>query len=137
MKWIPRFIPRGFLFGAIYFFDWTKEEVFEMGKGAVTSFGTIKIFLKWFSSVKNTVTIAVKSWNKYLTEGEISLIDFDKKNKQCILEIKDYDIPPVITVYYEGIFTKILEIATGSKRVKIKEIENKNEHKYHKFKAKW
>ena len=137
MEWTPRFVPRVFLIGAIIFFDWTQEEVFEMGKRATTSFRTIKLFIKWFSSVRNTLTIAIRGWNKYLTEGKASLIEFDKNKKQCVLEIRDYDIPSIITVYYEGIFTKVLEIATGNNKVEVKEFENKNNHTYHKFRAKW
>ncbi len=137
MEWVPRFVPRVFLIGAIRFFDWTQEEVFEMGRRVVASFSSIKFLLKWFPSSKNTITMAINNWNKYSTQGEANLISFDKKNKKCILEVKNFDIQPVITIYYEGIFAKIIEIATGSKKVKIKETENKNEHKYHKFIIKW
>ncbi len=135
MEWIPRFITRVFLIGAIYFFNWTKEEIFEMGREAAISFNTIKFFLRWFSSPKNTITMAIRGWNKYFTEGKSSLIEFDKNNKQCIFEIKDFDIRPIVVVYFEGAFTKVLEIATGSKRVEVKAI--KNENNYHKFKGKW
>lgn len=136
-EWIPRSIPGGFLLGAIIFFEWTEKEVFEMGKRATTSFRTIKLFLKWFPAVKNTLSIAIKNWNKYFTEGEAHLVEFDKKNKQCVLEIRDFDIDPMVIVYYEGVFTKIIEIATGSKQAKVEEIESKNNHRHHKFKANW
>jgi hypothetical protein len=136
-KWISRSIPGGFLLGAIIFFEWTEKEVFEMGRRATSSFSTIKLFLKWFSSVKNTIQMAIKGWNKYFTGGKAGLVEFDKSNKECILEIKDFDIDSMVIVYYEGVFTKIVEIATGSKEVRVEEIENKNNHRYHKFRVKW
>jgi hypothetical protein len=137
MEWAPRFLPRIFLIGAIYFFDWTEEEVFNMGKKFITYSKPIKIFMKWFSSTKSTIEKIAKDWNKYYTHGSASIKEFNENKKYSVLEIKDFDIHPLTIMYFEGIFTKILEIATGSKKVEVKEFENKDNHKYHKFKAKW
>ncbi|MCD4694589.1 hypothetical protein K8R62_04505, partial [bacterium] len=137
MEWAPRFLPRIFLIGAIYFFNWTEEEVFDMGKNLMIYSKPIKIFVKWFSSAKSTITKMAKDWNKYYAQGSVNIKEFNENKKYSILEIKDFNIHPITIMYYEGIFTKVLEISTGSKKVKVKEIENKDGHKYHKFKAKW
>lgn len=137
MEWIPANIARVFSMSALHFFNWTEEEVFDMGKNFITYSKPFKIFIKFFLSPKKTIEKGVKKWNKYFTEGSLDLVEFDKKNKECILEVKDFGMHPVLAIYFQGIFTKILEITTGSKNVTIKGIENKNERRYHKFKAKW
>ena len=137
MNWVPRFLDSVFLVGIFRFFDWSERDVFEMGEGAVSSSPTFKIFLKWFSSVENTVKKVAERWNKYFTKGSVDILELDKNKKQCLFEIKDFEIHPIAVIYLRGVFTKILEFASGSKSVNLEYMENISKYKYHKFKAKW
>jgi hypothetical protein len=138
MEWIPEFMPHILLIGAFRFFDWTEEDVFNMGRDALSFSRTLKTFIKWFSSTKNTLVKAAKNWDKYYTHGEASLKRFDKNKKTGVLVIEDFRTHYLLCIYFSGLFSKILEVATGSKSVKIEEkkcVFNGDDR--HEFKLSW
>lgn len=134
MEWIPEFIPHILLVGAFRFFDWSEEDVFKMGREALSFSKTLKTFIKWFSSVENTITRAAKNWGRYYTHGEATLEKFSKKEKIGLVVIEDFRTHPILCVYFRGLFSKILEVATGSKKVKVEEkkcvFEGDNRHEF-------
>ncbi|MCD4694588.1 hypothetical protein K8R62_04500 [bacterium] len=137
-EWIPEFIPHVLLVGAFRFFDWTEKDVFEMGRDALSLSKTLKIFIKWFSSAKITITKMAKDWNKYYTYGKASIRNFDKDKKRALFFIEDFKTHPLTCVYLSGIAFGVLELATGSKNVKV--VEEKCMFKgdnHHEFKLSW
>lgn len=123
VEWIPESIPHIFLVASVRFFNWNEKDVYEMGRSAISYSKTIKMFIRYFSSVKMTMQKAIGNWGEYYTEGSASLISFDKEKKEAQVEIKDFKTHPFVCIYLAGVFSKVAEITSGSKNVKVEEMK--------------
>ncbi len=122
VEWISEVIPHIFLIASIRFFGWSEEDIYQMGKGAVSYSRTIKMFVKYFASIKQTIQRAANSWNEYYTEGTMSMTSFDKEKKEAILELRDFKTHPLVCVYISGVIAKILELVTAEKGSRVEEV---------------
>ncbi|MFH1427561.1 MAG: hypothetical protein ABIG60_03465, partial [Patescibacteria group bacterium] len=104
-------------------FNLREKDIIEIGRSSVVIQSTMKIFIRYFMSAEKTLKTAAKNWQKHVSQGQAKFSKFDKKNKTAILHITDLIIHPLACLFQIGVFTKVTEIATGSKNVKI--IENK------------
>ncbi len=121
VEWISEVIPHIFLVATVRFFDWKREDIYEIGKNAITYSKTLKMFIKYFTSTKKTIQRIVDDWNNYYSEGNAKLTNFNKNKKKAIIEIKNFKTHPILCIYLSGVITRILEITTGSKHIKVKE----------------
>jgi len=137
IEWISAGIPHAFLVGAARYFDWSKKDVFEMGKQALTMSVSLKIFLRYFTLAKFSVKKGLDDWRKYYSWGEAELLSFNKKKKEGMLELRDFGTHSLVCTYLEGVFSQILEISTGSDKARAKEVEHGDDGKNHKFKLTW
>lgn len=138
VEWISESIPHIFLVASVRFFNWTEKDVYQMGKNAVFYSRTIKMFVKYFASIKQTIKKAADSWNEYYTEGTLTMTNFDKEKREAILELRDFKTHPLTCVYVSGVIAKILELVTAEKSSKVEEIKcvfRGDDH--HAFKLTW
>lgn len=137
-EWIPKYIANISSVVAIRIFNWDEEIVFELGKLSITFLPSTKVFLKYFSSIKKTLRQITKKWKHYSTQGEFEIKKLDEKNQTAIVLLKDYPVNPMDCVYTKGMIASIMEISTGSKRVKIQETKCPNRgDSYHEFSLEW
>ena len=124
VEWISESIPHIFMVAAVRFFDWNENDIFEMGKSAMSYSRTLKMFFKYFLTAKGTIQKAADGWNNYYTEGKVEFTEYDETNKRATLEISDFKTHPIVCIYITGIMTRVMELATGGEdRVKVKEIK--------------
>jgi len=137
-KWVSRTIPHAFFVASVRIFDWSEKEIFELGKKIAIQSTIIKIFIKYFPSIKNTLEQGVKGWNHNFTRGKLELKEFNKKERKGKLVLKDFPTNSLACIHYQGFFARILELMTGSDNVKIKETKcMSNGAPYHEFPFEW
>ena len=108
-------------------FNWTNEDIFEMGHFAPKFSFIIKVMIQYLVSMENLIKSAQKYWDKHFDFGEIETEFFEGENKAIIRE-KGYPTPhPITCLYHTGYFTGLCEFAVKSGKVKV--TETKCHHK--------
>ncbi len=121
MKWSPTKFGPAVMLGAVKLFGWDKQDIIEMGKASVSFNFTIKLFVKYFSSLEQTFKKAVQLWKRYYNYGELELVEHDKQAKRLRIRLKQADRHKVVCFYYLGLFSQIVQMAVGDVQVKAKE----------------
>ena len=137
-EWIPESIPHVFLVAAARVFGWDKKEIFKMGRSVIPYSTTIKVYIKYFSSIKKTLKRAIDKWNKDFSRGKLELKEFDKKNGKAVLTLSDFDTHPLVCDFLRGDFTGIITLITGSKNARVKETKCMSRgYNHHEFVLEW
>lgn len=122
-------------------FNWDEKDFVKLGENlALTSF-TAKVFLKMFFSFKSTLTRFIFLWNKNFTSSEMSLEEYDKKNKRIVIKVTDFGhgkTHPTVCPTIKGILKALMKVNLGSQNISVR--ETKCQFKgdtYHKFIGEW
>lgn len=138
VDWIPASIPHIFMVGMVRYFNWSEEEISEMGRKVLGFSRSIRIFTKHFISAKFSIKKVVENWNKYYSFGSAKLVSFDKAKKEAVLRIYDFKTHPIVCKFLEGVVVEFLKVFTGSKRTQAKETKCMCQgDNYHEFKLNW
>jgi len=120
-------------------FDFNDKEIYNMGVFATKMSLIIKLFVKYFPSLRRVViNESPKMWRKHWTIGELIPVELNEKKKYAILMVKDFDLHPIYCPYLAGYFAGILHMLVKS--LKIDSQETKCSFKgasYHEFLIKW
>ena len=123
VEWISESIPHIFMVAAVRFFDWNDAEIYELGKSALSYSRSIKLFVRYFISIEKSIQKTTEHWNDYYTEGKMIFASFDKEHNRATLELREFKTHPIVCVFICGVIAKIVELITGSKESKVREIE--------------
>jgi hypothetical protein len=118
-------------------FNYTDKDFQEMGKFHSKSTLLMKIFMNYFISIDRLVKESPKMWKTYYSEGELEVIEFNKKERYIILKIKNFANTKFQCQSQIGYFTNAVHMITKNK---VSCEETKCVHKgdkYHEFLLKW
>ncbi len=120
-------------------FNFSDEEIKKMGTFATKMSLIIKLFTKYFLSVRRVVMKeSPRIWSKHWTVGKLVPIKLDEEQKYAVLKVEGFDLHPIYCIYLEGYFAGILQMLVKSPKVNTKETKCafKGES-YHEFLIKW
>ncbi len=120
-------------------FNWTEQDIYEMGNFAPKHSFIIKVFIKHFLSVKDVFERAGQYWQKHYDFGSFEKIEFNEEKKYIIVAIKDYSFHPIVCdTYFRGYFTAIAKLSLKSNNI-ITEITKNifNGDGYNEYKISW
>jgi len=138
VDWIPASIPHIFMVGMVRYFNWTEEEILELGRKVLGFSRSIRIFTKHFVSAKFSIKKVTENWNKYYSFGKAELISFKKAKKEAVMRIYDFNTHPVVCKFLEGVIEEFLKVFTGSKQTRVEETKCMcRGADYHEFKLNW
>ncbi len=138
MEMIPEIYPQIFFVAAARFFNWSEKEIFKLGSNIVSISPTIKIFVKYFITLEKTAKEAMKTWNKSFTRGQMELKSFDGKNRKAKVVLKNFEAHPLTCIQFRGALSRMVENASGSNQVKIKEVKCMSQgDDHHEFHIEW
>ncbi len=121
-----------------YLFNWTQEDVIQLGRDRLKMPNSYKFFIKYFSSPEKTLKKASQNWRKHYSKGEINVREFDMKNKKIVFTLENFKTHPIRCVAFLGMFAATIEMILGGSKVKTK--ETRCPHKgddYHEFVFSW
>ncbi len=124
-EWIPEGKSSLTIVVAKEIFNWTEDDVFEMGKFAPKFSFIIKLIIQYLVSMESLLQNAEKHWNKHFDFGKIETEFFPQENKAVV---KEKDIPPLhplICIYHRGYYTGLCEFAVKEKTVTVTETKCK------------
>lgn len=89
-------------------FNWSDDEIREMGKRAPKFSFLVKFIFKLFAPLKKLVKEIPSDWKEHYTVGEMEVLKFDEENKEIIIRVKDFKIDPIFCGYLEGYIERVL-----------------------------
>ena len=138
MVWLPSSLGSILMVTFVKVFKWQEEDLIDLGRNYVHFSRMLKFFMRYFSSPKKTLEAGARKWRQYYTFGRLETVSYDPKKKFIILRLVDYRRHPFICLYFKGVYGRVVEIATGSRRAKVE--ETKCEFRgdpYHEFVITW
>lgn len=120
-------------------FEWSEEDIMEMGKAAPKTSFIAKFFFKLFLSVKKLAKEIPSYWKEHYTEGSLEPVELDIKNKKIVLHLQDYKLHPLFCKYLEGYFETVMALTRKSGKASVKEIKcmHRDNTSYHEFLVQW
>ncbi len=119
-------------------FNWSEEDVFNLGRFAFKTSFLTKTVLKYFVSMEKALLVADKYWKKYYDFGELKLAEFNKKEKYAVVRKKGYETHPLLCIQHIGYITAGAELLLRNDNIFVE--ETKCIHKgdeYHEYKISW
>lgn len=121
------FYPAGLraltLLAAQEIFDWQEQEIKNLCAYHLRAPLAMRLFMKYFVSLSRVLEKAQAMWRDYWTVGEMKIIEFNKKEKYIILELKDFDLHPIFCCCLGGYLQEITEFVTRNPEAICKEID--------------
>ncbi len=119
-------------------FNWTEEDVFEMGRYSPRASFFIKMMMQYVVSLDILFSSANIYWKKQQDFGEVESVELNKGKKYAIMRIKDFHTHPLLCIYHAGYFKGAIEFVTKSENITVEEVEcTHKEGRYHEFLIKW
>lgn len=118
--------------------NWGDKEIFDMGNNSPKSSIVVKMFLKYFVSLKKSYQQSPHYWTKHFTVGKLELPEFHEDEKWLIVRLKGLKIHPICCTLLAGYFLRIAQYVIKSPKITIK--ETRCMHKgdpYHDFLFTW
>jgi predicted hydrocarbon binding protein len=136
------YIPEGLSWilyiAAVKVFNWSENDIKELGGKLVLSSPMLRILIKYFLSMEKTIRRAVTTWKKKSTTSTVKLVEFDKKKRKMTLKLTNYNRHSTVCYLLMNSFAKIVELASGSKKVEAKETKCAfRGDSYHEFQITW
>ncbi len=119
-------------------FNWSEKDIHNMGYAAPQSSFFVKIIIHYLISVDRLIKEAPKSWGKHYDFGELKIMKLDKEKKYCSARISGYNFHPLLCIYFQGYFLRMLEYLINNKNITIRETKCVHQGSpYHEFEACW
>ncbi len=120
-------------------FNWSDDDVYNMGNSAPKHSFIIKVFIKHFLSVKDIFERAEQYWKKHYNFGSFEKVEFNEEERYIIISIKGYSFHPIVCdTYFRGYFTAIAKLSLSSNNVRTEIIKNVfNRDEYNQYKISW
>lgn len=82
--------------------------------GSVSSF-IMKLFMRYFSSIRMVVKQAPKIWKKYYTVGELKVKELDEKERRIVLTVENLFLHPIHCLHLKGFFSSVVQLVVKEK----------------------
>jgi len=117
-------------------FNFSEKEIKEMGARAPKISLIIKLFMRYFLSIEETVKQVPKMWKKHYTIGELRARAYEEQ-RYIVLELEDFVVHPILCWYLTGYFSTVVQMVVKD-RVLSKETKCPFKgDKYHEYLFKW
>lgn len=121
LKMYPGYMPVVTILVAKDTFNWSDDDVFEMGYYALRLSFMFKLFLKNLVSLETLFKQAPAYWEKHYDFGELISEEINKKEKYLRVITKGGDFHPVLCKFHAGYFKGLLKLVVNSKNINIEE----------------
>lgn len=108
-------------------FNWTEEDIFEMGRFAPKFSFIIKVMIHYLVSVEAIIENTEKYWDKHFDFGHIEAV-VENENKKIVIKEYGFNTHPLACIYHAGYFKGLCEFAIKSGNIKVDYIYQKDGH---------
>lgn len=94
-------------------FDWSNEEIRNMGYMAPTTSFIVKLLMRFFVTFKKFMNEVPRYWEKHYTVGELETVKLDDETKEAVIRLKDIKFRPLFCLYLEGYYERLYQFIVG------------------------
>jgi len=94
-------------------FDFNDEKFVEIGAFSSKLSLIMRMFIKYFVSVKLMAHQSPKIWEEYYTIGKLSVPEFNEEKKRLVLRVKDLNLHPLHCLHLKGYFSSVVKMVTN------------------------
>ncbi len=123
MKMYPVWVGVSIILAAKEIFNWTDDDIIEMGQVEPKYSFILKLLARYFISPRQGYKATPKYWEKHYDFGELEAPEYNEKEKYCVIRIKKYKTHPVICLHTIGYFTTFAKLILHGKDVSVKEVK--------------
>ena len=91
-------------------FNLDEEDIKKWGASAVKFSLLMKIFMKYFASLKLISKQIPTIWREHYTIGDLEMSEFSKEKRYVILRLRNFKIDPAYCPLSNGYFSKVAEM---------------------------
>jgi len=102
-------------------FNWTDEDIFSIGEAAPKRSFIIKVLVRYFISPLKLFQNSPKYWRRHYDFGRLEPVEF--KEKEATIRINDYEVHPIMCLYFKGYFTSLCKFLISKGEIKIEEVK--------------
>lgn len=114
MDFYPLWLEPALLLAVKELFGFDDKKIEEMGAFDSKLSLMLKIFLKYFGSLKTMTEQAPNIWHKYYTIGDLKVTDLNEKERRVVLVLEDFYIHPIHCIHLKGYFSNVVKMVVGS-----------------------
>ena len=118
-------------------FGYKEEDLLRMGETAAKFSLILRLFLKYFVSLKLVLSQATKMWRSYYTIGRLEPVELNEKEGYVRIALKDFDVHPIYCTVLRGYFEAIAKMIIGKEVTSQEEKCSFRGDDYHQFKISW
>ncbi|HUV81394.1 MAG TPA: hypothetical protein VMW21_02720 [Patescibacteria group bacterium] len=138
MEWYPVGLRVVSLLAVQEAFGWQNNEIEDMGYSAPSHSFIVKLLMKYFLTLKQTYERSPSYWTKHYDVGELKVPEYNEEKKHLVLHLSNFEIHPILCLYYLGYFRKIAELGAQQKIIGIEETRcSFKGDSYHEYVIKW
>jgi hypothetical protein len=104
-------------------FGWQEEKIIEWGKRNARKDLFIKLALKYFFSLEQTLKKATEYWKRYFSVGELKVEEINKNERYLYFVIKEFLGHPLFCLILRGYFEQMLSYVLPKETIKSEEVE--------------
>jgi len=97
----------------------------------------LRIFMKYFISIKLVANQAPNIWGKYYTVGNLKATQVDADKKQVILKLENFKLHPLHCIHLKGYFASVVKMVVKGNVVCQETKCPFSGDEYHEFLIKW
>ena len=91
-------------------FNYDDRKFQEMGKFEAKSSLIIRLFMKYFVSLKRVAKESPKMWRKYYTVGDLKVPEINQGKRYIIIRIENFSLHPILCQILIGYFQSIVKM---------------------------
>lgn len=96
-------------------FGYSQEDFQKMGRFEPKVSVIIRLFLKYFASLKKVQEEAPAMWRKYYTVGKLRVIELDEEKRCARVRLENFPGHPIYCQIFGGYFSTVLQMIVGKK----------------------
>lgn len=119
-------------------FNFDNTKIKEMGYQAPKVSIFMKLFMKYFFSLQETLRETPEMWRRHYTLGQLEVGEVNQEENYVILRIKNFNIHPIYCLVLEGYFAGVCKMVVQCHQIHCQETKcSFRGDQYHEFLITW
>lgn len=137
-KWYPKAYSSLICLAFLEVAGWDEKDAFKVGYAAPAYSVLTKLLMKYLS-IERILKESNRHWRQHFDFGEMKCANYNGEKKYAILRLYGFKkFHPTVYFYIWGYLTRLIEMATKGKKVKVEQIKSLyNNDPYDEFKITW
>jgi len=131
MEWLPLGLRALSLLVIKDVFNWSDEDIKNMGDAAPKYSFIVKLLMKFFVSPRVAFSHAPEYWIKHYNIGRLVPVHLEEATGNAIIHLHDFNVHPLYCKYLEGYFQRLFKFMYPNKHIEIKETACMCDHSPH------